>query len=85
MRRSPKCDICGHPIHGPRGCGGCNQAGEDRGCRGDFFGKKSHLPTRSLVKSQWIAPTKTMTDGYTSKEFQAVREALLKCPNADRA
>jgi hypothetical protein len=26
-----------------------------------------------------------MADGYTSREFQAVREALLKCSNADRA
>lgn len=26
-----------------------------------------------------------MTEGYTSKEFQAVREALLACSNADRA
>jgi hypothetical protein len=27
-----------------------------------------------------------MTDGrYTSQEFQRVREALLKCSNADRA
>lgn len=26
-----------------------------------------------------------MADGYTSKEFQMAREALLKCSNADRA
>jgi hypothetical protein len=26
-----------------------------------------------------------MGDGYTSQEFQAVREALLRCSDADRA
>jgi hypothetical protein len=26
-----------------------------------------------------------MAEGYTSSEFQAVREALLNCNNADRA